>query len=298
MPNDYNSDTFQEAFARLAVSIAANGDQLKKLCQDIKPTTSCRPCLDINDQSVSAHASPASTEADKQTQKRPCEPAVEYTLGSSKRPFTYDKAAAADASPVVSSETVSDTHGLDNRDEDIVLEEIQSYPEANTDSCHYVSTANQHIFHDRNAFETYQSGYSIGGLGLGSSQAQTCAKGVCRNRPYVSGRGTVRVEGRYGDRASSIRLTDVLHVSQAESNIISGVQLDKAGVTATLGNGHVTLSFQGANIVDGEICDELYRLNMRVIRPSSRPPAALQPLAGIFGGTTFGTTLVDGTHRR
>ena len=77
----------------------------------------------------------------------PCEPAVEYTLGPAKRPCmtSHAKAAAADASSVVSSETASDTHGLDNREEDIVLKEIQSYPEAHIDSCHYVSTANQHI---------------------------------------------------------------------------------------------------------------------------------------------------------
>jgi hypothetical protein len=317
MPNDYNSDALQDAFARIAADLGVYGDQLKKFCQDNKPTASCQPCLDINNQPASAHAS-----SDKQTQKRPCEPAVEHTSGSAKRPRTtsnmfcdpsglpsglgghngggnedipltlHAKAAAvakpahtdgstdhlprsdtcfsvsaADASSVVSSETASNTHDLDDRDEDIVLKEIQSYPEANTDSFDYVSTANQHIFHDRKAFETYQVSSSMG--------AQTCAKGICRNRPYATGRGTVRVEGRYGDRASSIRLTDVLHVPQAESNIISGVQLDKAGVTATLGNGRVTLSFQGANIVDGKICDELYRLNMRVIRPSNRFPAAI-----------------------
>ena len=73
MLNDYNRDTRQDALARLAASLGVNSDMLKKSWLDIKPTTSSRSCLDINDQPASA------TDADKQTQKRPCEPAVEVT---------------------------------------------------------------------------------------------------------------------------------------------------------------------------------------------------------------------------
>ena len=64
----------------------------------------------------------------------------------------------------------------------------------------------------------------------------------CSNDPFAVGRGDVRVEDRYGDEETTILVCDVLHVPRARSNLISGVQLDKAGVIATFGGGHVTLS--------------------------------------------------------
>lgn len=257
-----------------------------------------------------AHVSSTPIDADTQTKKRPREPDVAPTSGSVKRPcttpnkFTYTHSVAttaaataaahttlshSDASPrittidddddeaddkaharsVVTSETASST--LLSRGEDIVLEEIQSYPQVSTDYYYYSSTATQHMFRDRSAFETYEtlSFYST------EAKASSCVKGFCQSSAFhanADGRGTVRVEGRCGNRVSSILLRDVLHVpsghSSGHSNLISGIQLDKAGVISTLGNGLITLSLGKDKIVDGQICDDLYRLNMSAIRPT------------------------------
>lgn len=181
----------------------------------------------------------------------------------------------------------SNTH-LGDRDNNTVLGQIQSYQQVSNESCYYVATANRHIFCDKSAFETYENIFL---------PTKVCATGLCLNALYAIGRGTVRVECRYGGEVTTIRLCDVLHVpcAPACSNIISGVQLDKAGVTVKLGDGLVILSLRGTDIVEGKICDDLYRLEMSVIRPSnaesrSKPPSATgvynlylpQPINGLF----------------
>ena len=128
--------------------------------------------------------------------------------------------------------STSNTH-LDGRDDDIVLGKFQSYPQAtSSDDCYYVSTANRHIFCDKSALKHTKRFPGQSGL----------RRRFCSNDPFAVGRGDVRVEDRYGDEETTILLCDVLHVPRARSNLISGVQLDKAGVIATLGGGHVTLS--------------------------------------------------------
>lgn len=193
----------------------------------------------------------------------------------------------------VPNKTVSNTH-LDSREHDIVLEGIRSYPHdsADSESCHYVSSANEHMFRDRSAFETYQPLYS--------GRARACDQGFCQNVSFAIGRGTVRVKGYCGDRTSTIRLTEVLHVPHTRYNIISGVLLDRAGVTATMGNGCINLSFEGANIADGKIRDDFFCLNMSVIHTSNAQPRFQQPCfatttpRGALASMTRGFTLADG----
>ena len=95
-------------------------------------------------------------------------------------------------------------------------------------------------------------------------------KGFRRNLSTVAvSCGSVRLRCNYGGRTYSILLTNVLHIPAARSNLISGVRLDKAGVTSTLGNGTVTLSLHGSPIISGHIQNDMYRLNLSIVRPTS-----------------------------
>jgi hypothetical protein len=145
-----------------------------------------------------------------------------------------------------------------------------------SDDCHHDSGANRHVFHDKSAFETYQP------------IEHTLVRGFGRKLSAAAvGRGTVRVEGCYGGRASIIRLTNVLHIPAARSNLISNQQLDNAGVTSVLGNGLVVLSIRGINIVGGALYNGMYKLNMKIIRPSIAPSLSSrlepQPLVARLG---------------
>jgi hypothetical protein len=143
----------------------------------------------------------------------------------------------------------------------------QSLPRDN--SCHHDSGANRHVFHDRSVFEHYESIQPL------------TVKGFGQNLSAVAiGRGSVRLEGTYGNQQCSITLQNVLHIPAARSNLISGVQLDKAGVISTLGNNIITLSMNKKVLVDGNIINDMYRLNLRVLSPTSKSPLVpltLQP---------------------
>ena len=129
------------------------------------------------------------------------------------------------------------------------------------DTCHHDSGANRHVFHDRSAFETYQSIQPVQVKGFGHNLSTTAI-----------GRGTVRVNGRYGTRVSPIVLHNVLHIPAARSNLISGPQLDLAGVSSLLGDGLATLSIRGENVVGGALHNDMYRLNMSIVRPDRQRP--------------------------
>jgi hypothetical protein len=129
------------------------------------------------------------------------------------------------------------------------------------DTCHHDSGANRHVFHDRSAFETYQSIPPLEVKGFGHNLSTAAI-----------GRGTVRVNGRYGSRISPLLLHNVLHIPAARSNLISGPQLDLAGISSLLGDGLATLSIRGENIVGGALYNNMYRLNMSIIRPSQQRP--------------------------
>jgi hypothetical protein len=125
-------------------------------------------------------------------------------------------------------------------------------------ACYHDSGANRHVFHDRHVFEQYESITPL------------TVKGFGRNLSALAvGRGTVRLEGHYLEQTSPILLTNVLHIPAARSNLISGVQLDKAGVTSTLGNNSIVLSIHGNIIVNGTLYNDMYRLNLHIVSPHS-----------------------------
>ena len=136
-------------------------------------------------------------------------------------------------------------------------------------TCHHDSGANCHVFHDRSVFEQYEAIQPL------------TVKGFGHNLSTVAiGQGSVCLEGRYGTQRCTVVLTNVLHIPAARSNLISSVQLDKAGVVSTLGNKTITLSVNGKPLVGGEIVNDMYRLYFTVIPPSSLPLASrLAPLS-------------------
>jgi hypothetical protein len=122
------------------------------------------------------------------------------------------------------------------------------------ETCHHDSGANRHVFHDKPAFKTYQP---IPPLEV---------KGFSHNLSTVAlGRGTVRVNGCYGTRVSPILLHNVLHIPAVCTNLISGPQLDLAGISSFLSDGLATLSVRGENIVGSALYNNMYRLNMSIV---------------------------------
>jgi hypothetical protein len=133
-------------------------------------------------------------------------------------------------------------------------------------SCHHDSGANRHVFHDRTVFEHYEHIKPL------------TVKGFGKNLSTVAiGQGSVRLEGRYRNRTCDILLENVLHIPAARSNLISGIQLDKAGVTSALGNNTIFLSANDQIIVDGAITNDMYKLNVRVLPP--KPASLISRLA-------------------
>jgi hypothetical protein len=152
-----------------------------------------------------------------------------------------------------------------------------------TNHCHHDSAANRHGFHDRTAFEEYKSITALPVKGF-----------RCNLSTVAVGCSSVRLRCNYGGRTYSILLTNILHISAARSNLISGVCLDKAGVTSTLGNGTVTLSLHGSPIISGNIQNNMYRLNLSIVRPtfvahkrSPSPSTAPQASTTIFQNPDF-----------
>ena len=125
-------------------------------------------------------------------------------------------------------------------------------------SCHHDSSANRHVFHDRSAFQDYEEIAPLTVKGFGHNLSATAI-----------GRGTVRLEGHYNNQKSSILLTNMLHIPAARTNLISGVQLDKAGVVSTLGHNSITLSSNNKIIVIGSVVNDMYKLNLNIIQPGS-----------------------------
>ncbi|TDL16328.1 hypothetical protein BD410DRAFT_844467 [Rickenella mellea] len=100
-------------------------------------------------------------------------------------------------------------------------------------------------------------------------------KGFGRNlKTSAIGRGTIRLQGSYNGRHSMILLENVLHIPAARSNLISGVLLGKSGIITTLGANAVTLSVNGTPVVGGRVINEMYRLDVKIIRPATQIPLA------------------------
>ena len=125
-------------------------------------------------------------------------------------------------------------------------------------SCHHDSGANWHVFHDRSAFEEYQPISPVTVKGFGHNLSTVAIR-----------KGNVHLEGNYNGNKSSILLTNVLHIPAAHTNLISGVQLGKAGVTSTLGRNSIFLSMHNKIIVSGSVINDMYRLDLKIVPPTS-----------------------------
>jgi hypothetical protein len=129
------------------------------------------------------------------------------------------------------------------------------------DYCHYDCGANRHVFHDRSAFETYDT---IQPLAI---------KGFGRNLLAVAlGQGTVRLQCVFRARTSSILLTNVLHIPAARSNLISTNQLAKGGIVCTMGEKSATLFLNGLPLVSATTHNGMYHLNVTILRPAKPLP--------------------------
>jgi Pol polyprotein, beta-barrel domain len=92
------------------------------------------------------------------------------------------------------------------------------------DHCYYDSGANQHIFNDRSAFNSYKVIKPLTVKGF-SHELTTLAVG----------QGTVLLQPKHAD-TQPILLSNILHIPAAWSNLVSSIQLTKHGIVTTLGH--------------------------------------------------------------
>ena len=137
-----------------------------------------------------------------------------------------------------------------------------------SDHCFYDSAANSHVFHDRTAFETYESIPPIAVKGFGEDLSVAAI-----------GRGTVRLEGKHNNRIFPIILTNVLHIPRARVHLISGGEFTERNVIATIQRPVSFFSFRGIIFLEALFEHGFYRINARIIRPvPSLHPRMDQPL--------------------
>lgn len=125
------------------------------------------------------------------------------------------------------------------------------------------------MFHDWSVFEHYEEIPPL------------TVKGFGQNLSAVAiGRGTVRLEGTHNNHTSTILLSNVLHIPAARTNLISGLQLDRASVISTIGNGRILLSINNKAIISGSVIRDMYCLNLRIIPPNAASLASrLSPIS-------------------
>jgi Pol polyprotein len=118
-------------------------------------------------------------------------------------------------------------------------------PHDNT--CHHDSGANHHVFHDRSAFKDYEV------------IAPLTMKGFGHNLLALAiGRGNMYLEEFHNRKKCSILLQNVLHILTSRTNLISGIQLDKSSIIATLGHNTVQLHLKNKVIVSGKMMNDMY----------------------------------------
>jgi hypothetical protein len=77
------------------------------------------------------------------------------------------------------------------------------------------------------------------------------------------GKGTITLKGSVDGKLVTILLTDVLHIPEACTNLVSHAQLDKRGVSAEFpGSGCLLLSLKGQAIISGTLENDLYKLDL------------------------------------
>ncbi len=90
----------------------------------------------------------------------------------------------------------------------------------------------------------------------------------------ATGCGTVQLESHHGSQVHCIVLQNILHVPMACMNLVSGIQLDKAGVMSTLGNSLISLMVNRKTIVEGRIINDMYHLDLKIVPPNTIPLAS------------------------
>lgn len=73
----------------------------------------------------------------------------------------------------------------------------------------------------------------------------------------------------------------MLHIPTARSNLVSQIQLDRAGIQATLNRGTITLEKNDNPIVDGWIQSDMYRLNLTPIDESGEINELINQVAAL-----------------
>lgn len=214
-----------------------------------------------NNPEISSHFFSARTDAGSNTQKRPNPP------------------DASTSTPVKrlrgSDEPCTDSKCGIRLDDEITITGQLDMPK--DDSCYYITSTKWHVFHDKTAFETYETIKPVAEKGFASNMSANAI-----------GRGTIRVEGNFGYLKPLILLEQVLHIPTARFNMISGSRVDKAAISVTLGKGEIKLLDRGSAIVGGKLSNDLYRLNLGIMRsshprPLYSPPAQPNPSRNIYG---------------
>lgn len=119
------------------------------------------------------------------------------------------------------------------------------------------SGANRHIAHDKSIFTEYMPVRPISVSAFGDKLGT-----------HAIGIGSIKLIGKHGNKECKITLRNVLHIPTARSNLVSQLQLDRAGVQASLSGGRIVLEKNGSPIVDGWVHMDMYRLNMIPLDPS------------------------------
>lgn len=117
------------------------------------------------------------------------------------------------------------------------------------------SGANRHIFYDRSVFSNYKEIIPLHVKGFGSALSTSAV-----------GKGDVYLKSVVNGRTCTIKLSDALHVPSARLNLVSQGCLDRRGVESASKGGHLTLSFDGDDIMKGQLqTNHLYRLHVQPI---------------------------------
>jgi hypothetical protein len=151
-----------------------------------------------------------------------------------------------------------------------------------TDACYYDSGASRHVFHDRTAFETYEEIQPLTVKGFGHKFIA-----------FAVGCGTVRLRVRCGNQESSILLTNVLHLPIAHSNLVSGLGLDDSGLEAWLIKRAVLLLKDGVRVITGAVHNNMYQLDVTIIRPTTPVPSTQSSHPPSTNAPTIATTDTD-----
>jgi Pol polyprotein len=130
-------------------------------------------------------------------------------------------------------------------------------------TCHHDSSTNRHVLHNKTMFENYDS---IAPLTIKGFRNDLSATAISQ--------GTVCLKGYHEYDKCFILLQDVLHIPDARINLVSGIQLDKDSVVTTIGHNTIQLYSNNKIIVSRKLVNDMYQLNMRIIKPHKTPLAS------------------------